>query len=399
MQGLKRFQYSFLSSTQNVVTIAIEEGLHRFILAVFIIIFVAAVLVFLFEYGVNEHFTSIWDGIWWAIVTACTVGYGDKFPISTGGKVVALVEMLVFFIVIAPLLGATITTAFVSKRIKEEKGLEEVKLIDHLLVCGWNQNAEGIFKNLRKVKETDPIPAIIVAELAEDVSSELLYKYSDINLKYVFGDYSAESVLRRANASHAKSVIILADTTADGMGKSDDKNLRAALTIKRLNHKIRLSVQVLDVEKASALRSANAEEIVVMGENSGYMLFAGALSPGLPDVAREITSPELGHLMWHRKIPKEFIGKTFSELHRHFYETEGAILIALVSVEKGIALDDILGDDLSSIDAFIKQQFAQSGKRDRTRGVEDYEIRVNPEPGFEVKDTDMAIVIETQAAR
>jgi hypothetical protein len=35
-------------------------------------------------------FPSIWDGIWWAVVTVTTVGYGDLYPRSVEGRIIAM---------------------------------------------------------------------------------------------------------------------------------------------------------------------------------------------------------------------------------------------------------------------------------------------------------------------
>ena len=64
------------------------------------------------------------------------------------------------------------------------------------------------------------------------------------------------------------------------------------------------------------------------------------------------------------------MGKPVAELSAHLKEKSQALLIALLSERKGLVLDDILTDDLSAIDQFIKRKFEEAekdlpGKRDR----------------------------------
>lgn len=60
----------------------------------------------------EEHVSSVWDGIWWAVVTVTTVGYGDVYPRSVGGRIVAMIVML-FGIGFLSVLTATIASRFV----------------------------------------------------------------------------------------------------------------------------------------------------------------------------------------------------------------------------------------------------------------------------------------------
>jgi voltage-gated potassium channel len=61
---------------------------------------------------------DVWDGLWWAVSTVTTVGYGDVFPTTTGGRMVGVVLMFVGIGFVALL------TAFVADRfIRSDKSL------------------------------------------------------------------------------------------------------------------------------------------------------------------------------------------------------------------------------------------------------------------------------------
>ena len=66
-------------------------------------------------------FPSIGAGLWWAVQTVTTVGYGDHVPTTAPGKIVAAVVMLLG-IGFVTVFTASITSAFVARSRKVEQG-------------------------------------------------------------------------------------------------------------------------------------------------------------------------------------------------------------------------------------------------------------------------------------
>lgn len=68
-----------------------------------------------FLYSVFEG-KSLTDGIWWAIVTGLTVGYGDLYPTTLPGKIVSILLMHSVILFIIPLIVARIVTKVINNR-------------------------------------------------------------------------------------------------------------------------------------------------------------------------------------------------------------------------------------------------------------------------------------------
>ena len=89
--------------------------------------FLALVLMSAVIYSILED-KSVGDSVWWAVVTATTVGYGDTYPTHTGGRILAGVLISSMVLLVVPL----ITAHFASKLIVDQDAFrheeqEEIK--------------------------------------------------------------------------------------------------------------------------------------------------------------------------------------------------------------------------------------------------------------------------------
>ena len=119
--GMEKMSLLVYEAELRVETILKHHSLFRVLIAAAGTLFLGAWLVLLFEEkakGSNIH--SYPDALWWAIVTVTTVGYGDRYPVSAGGRAVAVVLMLVGIGLIG-VLTATVASVFVKEHTDANK--------------------------------------------------------------------------------------------------------------------------------------------------------------------------------------------------------------------------------------------------------------------------------------
>lgn len=111
IRGIKEFRTLHLIFAEKKIS-GIFFGLC---VLTFALVFVGAMSVLWFEKGGEDsHIKTAADAVWWAVVTITTVGYGDFFPSTFGGRMVAGILMLVGIGLFGSL-TAWIATTFVPK--------------------------------------------------------------------------------------------------------------------------------------------------------------------------------------------------------------------------------------------------------------------------------------------
>lgn len=101
-----------------------------------LVIYFSIIIISTLLFAFLEH-RSIFDALWWSFVTALTVGYGDIYPVTVGGRILGIVLMHIVPLYIVPLL----VVHLLSKVVKDKDKFS-------------NEEQEEIKKDIKDIKES-----------------------------------------------------------------------------------------------------------------------------------------------------------------------------------------------------------------------------------------------------
>lgn len=110
-KALKRFQRAFT---------LVKEEMLLFGFVALVMLYLSAVGIYYFEHTAQpEQFKSIFHSLWWALTTLTTVGYGDMYPITAGGKI------FTFFVLMVGLGVVAVPTGLIATSLSQIRAQEE----------------------------------------------------------------------------------------------------------------------------------------------------------------------------------------------------------------------------------------------------------------------------------
>ena len=101
-RALKLIRYNKALNRFSVAFKIVKEELVLFFIVILIMLFIVSAGIYSFENEAQpEIFKSVFHSGWWSIVTLTTVGYGDVYPITLGGKVFTFFVLMIGIGVVA----------------------------------------------------------------------------------------------------------------------------------------------------------------------------------------------------------------------------------------------------------------------------------------------------------
>lgn len=216
-------------------------------ISIFIIVFFGTVI----SYIEPNNFPTLFDGIWWAIITTSTVGYGDSVPGTILGKITGIVLIFTGVGFLSSYLIA-LATAAVSKQNQVLEGRSSYSGQNHIIIIGWNERSKRLIHSL--ITENKQISLTLIDET---LTNNPLAAY----VHFIKGNPNIDDTLKRAKISSASKVIITSDQSKDEM-QTDMNSILTLLAVKGLNPNVICIIELLTIEQISNAKRAGADEII-----------------------------------------------------------------------------------------------------------------------------------------
>jgi len=260
------------------------------------------------------------DGLWWTIVTMSTVGYGDFYPQTLGGRILA-VFIMTTGIGILSMLIASLAELLIEKKLKELRGMKKLKVKNHFIICGWNFRGKDIIDEINSDKKSMSSDIVIIANLKQT-------PYDIDNVHFVHGEVNTES-LKNARIEKAKACIVLSDENLETYAR-DAKSILTALTVKKNTPSLYTSVEIADQANFEQCKITGADEIIVSGKITTNIIVQSVLDQGIPKFVSELVSNRYGQELYKINLDKNMYGKQFSEILSWYKKNLNILVIGTI---------------------------------------------------------------------
>lgn len=307
-----------------IFLLRLARRLRRGQVAALLTLAVLAVAVGAVLFSATQH-VSVGTGLYWAITTATTVGYGDVTPRNALGRTVAAGEMLTAIPLFAGVFAA-ITAAATSTRIRRILGMDHALPSEpYTLVFGSQSLVPLVLRDLSRRQ----IPLVLVA----DTTTSQVSLPDGVHL--ISGDPAAEEVIGRARPQAAREALIATPDDGDA--------LIIAVILRKLAPSLPVVAVVASADVAAAMRDLGVTRTVSANELVGHAVAKSLETPHASDLMLSMLGSDRYRL---QELPVEqpWYSLTLTEVRA---QAQRLVLGAVVSgcVVLGVAENPLLQPD------------------------------------------------------
>ncbi|MFD2611082.1 ion channel [Paenibacillus gansuensis] len=218
-----------------------------------------------------DRFPSLFTAVWYVMTTVTTVGYGDLYPETVPGKLVAMLLFLLGIGLIGVVIGKVVD-GFAAFTRRKEEGRMDYQGRNHIVMIGWSKKTQIA---VDEVLDSDNAAEVV---LIDELERAPLQRH---RFHYIQGDPTDPGTLRRANAAYARSAILFADERIQDASLVDGKSLLVASTIESLAPNVYTTVEIMQEKHIPNFQHAKVNDFILSQETISRLAVRSALTSGI----------------------------------------------------------------------------------------------------------------------
>jgi len=232
-----------------------------------VILLLGLLVVGVVGFKVVSHYSWI-DALYMTVITITTVGFGEVNPLDETSKIFTICLILTSVIILGYAISM-ITEFILSKNNLEElKQKKMQKKIDgfknHIIICGYGRNGKQAAKKLLAYKK----PFLVIEK-----NKEIIDRFQEESIPFVFGNASEDEVLLRAGVDRASTMILAMPNDAD--------NLFVVLSARQINREMKIISRASQETSYSKLKLAGANNVILPDKIGGDHMASLVVVPDL----------------------------------------------------------------------------------------------------------------------
>ena len=231
----------------------------------FFVVMTAGIALYVMEEHQNPNIDSLFDAIYWALITISTVGYGDISPVTPEGRTISIL-IIISGIAMISFATSVIVSAFSEKlsELKENRIIEQVnKSQSFLLICGYGQMTKMFLRQYIHAYEN----YIILENTLERMEQARKDGYDAIH-----EDASRYETLSKFNTEYCDITILC-------LTSNDVENIYITLNAKSISKRMKVIARANDSSMLSKFKHAGADHVLMPNIVANSMIHTAITQP------------------------------------------------------------------------------------------------------------------------